>query len=66
MTLNFDDEKEMGESFLSLLEVVINLREKTKDWHEHYGAHRAIERKRWEDKTDKLLSDLKKRKVIQQ
>lgn len=66
MTLKFNDQEEMGKSFLALLEIVINLREKTKDWHEHYGANRAIERKRWEDKTDKLLSDLKKRKVIQQ
>lgn len=65
MTLKFNDQEEMGKSFLALLEIVINLREKTKDWQEHYGAERGIEKKKWELRADNLLADLQRRKKIQ-
>lgn len=65
MMLRFKDDEEMGKSFLSLIEIVINLREKTKDWHEHYGAERAIERKKWGTRADNYLLDLQNKKSIQ-
>lgn len=65
MTLKFKDDEEMAVSFLDLLEIVINLREKTKDWQEHYGHERTLKRKKWEEKADEYLSNLQRLKKIQ-
>lgn len=65
MMLKFEDSDEIDKCLLKAIEIIINLREKTKDWHEHYGAEKLRQKKVWEAKADKFLKELKQKKKIQ-
>lgn len=64
MILKFEDADEVNKCLLKAIEILINLREKTKDWQEHYGVERGVEKKKWELRADNLLADLKRREKI--
>lgn len=65
MMLKFEDSDEVDKYFIKALEILINLREKTKDWQEHYGEDRTRKKRRWEGEADEFLKDLKNKKKIQ-
>lgn len=65
MMLMFKDEEEQERSFVELIGIMIHLRKWTKEWGEHYGYERLESKKKWEQKADDYIEDLKKRKKIQ-
>lgn len=65
MILKFKDSDEVDQYLLRAIKIIINLREKTKDWHEHYGATKAKKKKDWEEKADAFLQDLQQNKKIE-
>jgi len=52
-------DEEIRAELREVSEILIGLREKTKDWELHYGADRRYAKKAWEEKADTWISKWK-------
>ena len=52
-------EEELVELTKKLLHTLVNLRHRTAIWNEQYGAKNLYEKKKWEQRADDLIRELK-------
>lgn len=58
VNVNINTEEELIQATKDLLHVLVNLRHKTKIWHDQYGSKNLSEKKKWEQRADDLIEKL--------